>query len=74
MAFILVVCRLPLRPSMTCCPVGGQAIWPGDMVHTGSKRKTDINDGTQHVETLDIKLNSNITLKIVLALWRNFFV
>jgi hypothetical protein len=30
--------------SFTCRKVGGQTIWPGDMAHTGSKGKTDIND------------------------------
>jgi hypothetical protein len=41
---IFVLCRLSNRPSLTCCPVGGQAIWPVDMTHTRSKEKTVIND------------------------------
>jgi hypothetical protein len=38
------LCRLSLRPSFKCPPVGGKVIWAGDMAYTGSKGKTDIND------------------------------
>jgi hypothetical protein len=55
---VFKLCCLPFRPSYTCRPVGGHAIWPGDMVHTGSKGKTDINDYMGHSKLS--KLNSYI--------------
>jgi hypothetical protein len=44
MQTLFELCCLLLRPSFTCHPVGGQAIWPGDMAHTGSKSKMNMND------------------------------
>jgi hypothetical protein len=60
------ICRRLLRQSFSCRLVGGQAIWPADIVHRESKGKTDINEWdivTQHVGTL---ANSYVTLKFML--------
>jgi hypothetical protein len=52
------ICRRLLRQSFSCRLVGGQAIWPADIVHRESKGKTDINEW-------DIE-NSYVTLKFML--------